>query len=37
VVVGVGPDPVNVSTHDLVFGTRRISGSLTGSSIENEP
>jgi propanol-preferring alcohol dehydrogenase len=35
-VVGVGPDPVNVSTHDLVFGTRRISGSLTGSSIENE-
>ena len=35
-VVGVGPDPVSVSTRDLVFGTRRISGSLTGSSIENE-
>lgn len=35
-VVGIGQDPLNVSTHDLVFGTRRISGSLTGSSIENE-
>jgi len=35
-VVGVAPDPISVATRDLVFGTRRISGSLTGSSIQNE-
>ena len=29
-------DPISVNTPDLIFGTRTISGSLTGSSIENE-
>lgn len=36
VVVGAAPDPLTVSTPDLIFGTRSIVGSLTGSSIENE-
>ncbi|MEU8380909.1 alcohol dehydrogenase catalytic domain-containing protein [Streptosporangium sp. NPDC048865] len=36
VVVGAAPDPVSVNTADLIFGTRTLSGSLTGSSIENE-
>lgn len=36
VVVGAAPDPLSVSTSDLIFGGRRISGSLTGSAIENE-
>ncbi|MFK0150461.1 alcohol dehydrogenase catalytic domain-containing protein [Streptomyces sp. NPDC090493] len=36
VVVGAAPDPLSVFTADLIFGTRSIVGSLTGSSIENE-
>jgi propanol-preferring alcohol dehydrogenase len=36
VVVGAAPDPITVSTPDLIFGTRTIVGSLTGTSIENE-
>jgi propanol-preferring alcohol dehydrogenase len=36
VVVGAAPDPLTVSTPDLIFGTHSIVGSLTGSSIENE-
>jgi D-arabinose 1-dehydrogenase-like Zn-dependent alcohol dehydrogenase len=36
VVVGAAPDPISVQTADLVFGTRSLTGSLTGSSIENE-
>jgi propanol-preferring alcohol dehydrogenase len=36
VVVGAAPDPISVQTVDLIFGTRSLSGSLTGSSIENE-
>jgi propanol-preferring alcohol dehydrogenase len=36
VVVGAAPDPISVQTSDLVFGTRSLTGSLTGSSIENE-
>ncbi|MFD4612255.1 alcohol dehydrogenase catalytic domain-containing protein [Streptomyces sp. NPDC058440] len=36
VVVGAAADPLTVSTPDLIFGTRSIVGSLTGSSIENE-
>ncbi|MFI2207841.1 alcohol dehydrogenase catalytic domain-containing protein [Streptomyces sp. NPDC020192] len=36
VVVGAAPDPLTVATADLIFGTRRIAGSLTGSSIQNE-
>lgn len=36
VVVGAAPDPISVSTSDLIFGGRTIVGSLTGSSIDNE-
>lgn len=36
VVLGVTPDPISVQTVPLIFGTRSIGGSLTGSSIENE-
>ncbi|MGW0518891.1 alcohol dehydrogenase catalytic domain-containing protein [Crossiella sp. NPDC003009] len=36
IVVGAAPDPITARTGDLIFGMRRISGSLTGSSIENE-
>lgn len=36
VVVGAGPEPIETPTADLIFGTRSIVGSLTGSSIENE-
>ena len=36
VVVGAAPDPIAVRTADLIFGTRSITGSLTGTSIENE-
>jgi propanol-preferring alcohol dehydrogenase len=35
-VVGVAPDPIQVSTAGLIFGTRSINGTLTGSSIQNE-
>ena len=36
VVVGAAPDPVQVATSDLIFGGRRVVGSLTGSAAENE-
>lgn len=36
VVVGAAPDPIEVSTSDLIFGGRSIVGSLTGSAAENE-
>lgn len=36
VVVGADSDPISVFTSDLVFGGRRIIGSLTGTAIENE-
>lgn len=36
IVVGAAPDPISVETVELIFGTRTISGSLTGTSIENE-
>lgn len=36
IVLGAAPDPVSVQTPDLIFGTRRISGSLTGTPVENE-
>lgn len=36
VVVGVSMDPLTVATPDLIFGPRTITGSLTGSAIENE-
>ncbi|MCO6009890.1 alcohol dehydrogenase catalytic domain-containing protein [Actinoallomurus purpureus] len=36
VVVGAGTSPITVGTADLIFGTRTVTGSLTGSPIENE-
>lgn len=36
VIVGGAPDPVSVRASDLVMSSRTISGSLTGTSIENE-
>ncbi|MFC4021542.1 alcohol dehydrogenase [Micromonospora sp. GCM10011542] len=36
IVLGAAPDPISLQTSDLIFGTRTVSGSLTGSSIENE-
>lgn len=36
VVVGAAPDPISVATPDLIFGARTVTGSLTGTSIENE-
>ncbi|MEN4474923.1 alcohol dehydrogenase catalytic domain-containing protein [Mycolicibacterium cosmeticum] len=36
VVVGAAFDPIALNTTDLIFGGRRVVGSLTGSSIENE-
>jgi propanol-preferring alcohol dehydrogenase len=35
-VVGAAPDPIEVRTPDLIFGTRSVVGALTGSAIENE-
>ena len=31
VVVGVGPEPIQSSTTDLVFGNRKLEGALTGN------
>lgn len=36
IVVGAAPDPLEVATPNLIFGTRTILGTVTGSSIENE-
>lgn len=36
IVVGASAEPIEVNTSDLLFGTRSIAGSLTGSSIDNE-
>jgi propanol-preferring alcohol dehydrogenase len=36
VVVGAALDPIEVLTSDLIFGSRSIIGSLTGTPIENE-
>jgi propanol-preferring alcohol dehydrogenase len=35
-VVGVSPDPIEVATAQLVFGTRTIEGALTGSALDSE-
>lgn len=35
-MVGAPADPITVPTPDLIFGIRTITGSLTGSSIDNE-
>ncbi|MFI1093263.1 alcohol dehydrogenase catalytic domain-containing protein [Streptomyces sp. NPDC020917] len=36
VVVGAAPDPLQLSTSELIFGTRVVRGNLTGTAIENE-
>ena len=36
VVVGVGLDPIEVKTPDIVFDSRSIIGTITGTSLENE-
>jgi alcohol dehydrogenase, propanol-preferring len=36
VVVGGALDPLTVASAELLFGTRRIAGTLTGSPIQNE-
>jgi D-arabinose 1-dehydrogenase-like Zn-dependent alcohol dehydrogenase len=36
IVVGVSPDPIEVATVQLVFGTRTIEGALTGSPLDSE-
>jgi propanol-preferring alcohol dehydrogenase len=36
VVLGAAPDPIQVSTVDLLFGTRTLQGSLTGTPVDNE-
>ncbi|MFE1995075.1 alcohol dehydrogenase catalytic domain-containing protein [Streptomyces parvulus] len=36
IVVGATPDPLTIATPDLIFGTHTVTGSLTGSSIQNE-
>jgi propanol-preferring alcohol dehydrogenase len=36
IVVGAAAEPIEVRTADIIFGTRSVVGSLTGSSIENE-
>ncbi|WP_242546517.1 alcohol dehydrogenase [Amycolatopsis sp. MtRt-6] len=35
-VVGAAPDPIEIRTPDLIFGTHAVAGALTGSAIENE-
>ena len=35
-IVGVADDPIEVSASDLIFDSRSIVGSLTGSASENE-
>jgi len=35
-VAGAAGDPIEVQTGQLIFGTKRVIGTLTGSSIENE-
>src|SRR5215471_8272068 len=36
IVVGVSSDPIEVATAQLIFGTRAIEGSLTGSPLDSE-
>ena len=36
IVVGSGPEPIEVATAQLLFGTRAIEGSLTGSPLDTE-
>ncbi|TQM64709.1 alcohol dehydrogenase catalytic domain-containing protein [Humibacillus xanthopallidus] len=36
VVAGAAPDPIQVTTPDLIFGDRIVRGALTGTAAENE-
>jgi propanol-preferring alcohol dehydrogenase len=36
IVLGAAPDPIEVQTAELIFGTRTIQGHLTGTPVENE-
>lgn len=36
IVLGAAPDPIQVNTPNLIFGSRSVLGSLTGTAIENE-
>jgi D-arabinose 1-dehydrogenase-like Zn-dependent alcohol dehydrogenase len=36
IVVGASPDPIEVATAQLIFGTRAIEGSLAGSPLDSE-
>jgi D-arabinose 1-dehydrogenase-like Zn-dependent alcohol dehydrogenase len=36
IVVGASPDPIEVDSAQLLFGTRAIEGSLTGSPLDSE-
>jgi alcohol dehydrogenase, propanol-preferring len=36
VVVGVGPEPIQVSAMDLIFGSRKLEGALTGDPAAGE-
>jgi propanol-preferring alcohol dehydrogenase len=36
IILGVGPEPIEVSTLDLIFGARRLEGALTGDPATND-
>ena len=36
IVLGVGPEPIAVSAMDLIFGTRKLEGALTGNPATSE-
>src|SRR6516165_982030 len=36
IVLGVGPEPIQVSSMDLIFGSRTLTGALTGDSATGE-
>jgi alcohol dehydrogenase, propanol-preferring len=36
IVVGGSTDPIEVNTTDQIFGGRSVTGSLTGTPVENE-
>ena len=36
IVLGVGPEPIEVSSMDLIFGSRKLEGALTGDPATGE-
>jgi propanol-preferring alcohol dehydrogenase len=36
IILGVGPEPIEVSSFDLIFGARRLEGALTGDPATND-